>query len=85
MLAQLKEVLADLEHKRWAGWQKHLHTECGKNDDGSVTIPAGYVAALERQIETPYADLNEDEKDHDRKEADNTLGILAGWFAGRVP
>lgn len=72
----LKEALASLEHTRWASWQAYLHSKCTKNSDGSLTIPAGYVANLERQIATPYSELSEKEKDSDRAEAEKTLNVL---------
>lgn len=73
----LLEALADLEHDRWARWQRYLHGKCTRGDDGSLTIPAGYVVNLERQISTPYAKLTENEKESDRKEARNTIGVLS--------
>jgi hypothetical protein len=73
---ELIELLADLEHQRWAGWQQHVHSKCQRNSDGSLTIPAGYVAALERQIATPYADLSEQEKECDRVEVRKTLALI---------
>lgn len=36
---ELLEILSDIEHKRWASWQKYLHSLCINNDDGSLTIP----------------------------------------------
>lgn len=65
----LIEILSDLEHKRWAKWQKYVHSICIKNKDGSLTIPKIYVDRWERQINTDYLDLTEKEKDADRKEA----------------
>ena len=64
----LFEKLASIEHERWAGWQAYLHSKCIKNDDGSLTIPAGYVFHLERLIKTSYENLTEKEKESDRKE-----------------
>lgn len=67
---ELKEKLAEIEHTRWSDWQRYFHSKCQRNADGSLTVPAGYVAALERLIETPYADLTEEQKDNDRNEVD---------------
>jgi len=75
-MPDLRESLAEQEHKRWAGWQNHLHSKCTKNTDGSLTIPAEYVVNLEKQINTTYDNLSESERGSDREEADKTLAIL---------
>lgn len=68
MSADLIEKLAAIEHARWADWQAYLHGKCERTPDGGLTTPAGYVAALERQIATPYADLSDAEKASDREQ-----------------
>lgn len=73
---EVLEKLADLEHARWARWQKHLHGQTNKNADGSLTISAKDAAHWERQIATPYSKLSEREKDSDRKEAQSTIDTL---------
>jgi hypothetical protein len=65
---ELFEKLADIEHQRWSSWQKYLHSKCIKNENGDLTIPCDYVNHLEKQINTPYCDLSEKEKDSDREE-----------------
>lgn len=77
MRPELFEMLANLEHDRWARWQRYLHSRCTRNPDGSLTIPAESVAHWERQIETPYWELSERERDSDRKEVLNTITALA--------
>jgi len=77
MINKLREALAALEHDRWARWQSHLHSKCDECPDGGLYIPPGYVRHLQRQITTKYADLTESERDSDRKEADNTLVVIA--------
>lgn len=79
---KLREALAELEHTRWAHWQKYLHSHCIANPDGSLTIPAELVQHWQQQIYTKYADLTEPEKDKDRKEADQTLDVLSRFGAG---
>ncbi len=64
----LFELLANIEHQRWADWQKYLHSLCLKNEDGSLTIPIDSVKYWERQIATPYSELTEKEKDSDREQ-----------------
>jgi hypothetical protein len=62
----LREQLADLEHDRWSRWMRHMFANATDEN----------FARWARQMETPYADLSEAEKDSDRKEADNTLEVL---------
>ena len=73
----LLETLADIEHTRWSGWQEYLHSKCVKNEDGSLTIPVGYVQNLERLIKTTYSELTEKEKVSDRVEARKTITAIA--------
>lgn len=70
------EALADAEHEGWAHWQRYLHSVCIPNPDGSLTIPADKVERWTRQIETPYADLTEREKESDREQVRKIFPIL---------
>lgn len=62
----LREELADLAHEQWSGWMKYMF----ENWDDE------HVARWERQMETPYSELSEEEQDSDRKEADRVLAVL---------
>lgn len=73
---ELRERLAEVEHQRWADWQRYLHSKCTRNPDGSLTIPADSVTHWERQIVTPYAELTEREKDSDREQVDRYWPLL---------
>ncbi len=70
------EELADIEHQRWADWQRYMHGLCTRNGDGSLTIPSSSVSHWERQINTGYADLSEREKQSDRDQVDRYLPII---------
>ena len=74
--ARLREQLADQEHERWSGWMKYLFSQCTKDEFGNIMISLIYAERWQRQIGTPYSELSEEEKDSDRKEADNTLRLL---------
>jgi hypothetical protein len=65
---ELFERLASIEHERWADWQRYVHSKCVKNNDGTLTIPKWAVEQWERQINTPYLGLTEEEKDKDREQ-----------------
>lgn len=75
-LAFLRELLASLEHDRWSRWMSYLFTKGILNPGGSFTINADSVERWKRQLQTSYVDLSEQEKDSDRKEADNTLALI---------
>lgn len=72
------EALAAYAHKSWAGWMKWLFSK-------GQMHPFLYVWCMEtawrerwlRQMNTPYADLPEQEKESDRKEAREILDILS--------
>ena len=69
------EKLADHVHDMWIGWMKYLFSKCEFNEDGSVTIPRESVLRWLRQMNTAYADLPENEKESDRKEAKSIIDI----------
>ena len=76
---ELFEKLAALEHKRWAHWQKYLHSKCTKDKKGNLIIPALYVEGLEILIKTDYKDLTEREKDSDRDEVMKYWNLIIGF------
>lgn len=83
MSKDLIEILADLEHNRWAHWQKYLHSCCIKNKDGSLTIPKEKVLRWENQIKTKYDALSE--KDSDRRQAKKTIETLKKFYKQSKP
>lgn len=52
-----------------------------RNSDGSVTIPADSVDRWERQVQTPYSELSEREKQSDREEVARILPIIKEYMA----
>lgn len=66
--SKLFEQLADIQHQIWSHWQKYLHSKCDVHIDGRLSIPNHLINQWERQIETPYKDLPEKEKDSDREQ-----------------
>lgn len=78
-----REKLASYAHKQWSGWMDYLFSKCVnpiEADTGTVIIPKWAVERWKRQIETPYEELSEPEKESDRKEADGMLEIICRSF-----
>ena len=85
MKDEILELLADLEHNRWARWQKYLHNCCIKNPDGSLTIPKEKACRWENQIQTKYDALTEQEKDSDRRQARLTINAVKNYYKNAKP
>ncbi|MCP4383056.1 MAG: hypothetical protein GY798_16810 [Hyphomicrobiales bacterium] len=75
-LEDLTDTLAAIEHERWSHWQRYMHSKAIKQSNGSLTIPAELVERWERQIETPFRQLSDKEKDSDREQVQNYLSVI---------
>ena len=64
--ALLLERLAELEHDQWAHWTKYMLDNLTPEN----------IARWRKQIETPYAELSEKEKDSDREWAVKVFNVL---------
>ena len=73
---KLYEQLAEIEHDRWADWQKYMHSKCLIGQYGAV-IPIDLFNRWERQIQTPYDELSEEEKQSDRKQVDRYWNLIS--------
>ena len=71
----MREKLAKLAHEQWVGWMKYLFNKCAVTGNGLTIIPSWAVERWRRQMNTPYEDLPEEEKETDRKEADKILEL----------
>ena len=71
---ELFEKLASIEHEKWSKWQKNLLSNCMNyhNSRGEITgdliIPRDIAGRWERQANTKYEDLTEDDKEKDREQ-----------------
>ena len=72
----MREKLAALAHRQWSGWMRYMLSEGTHHVDGSITLPLPLVARWMRQMNTPYKDLPESEKNADRYEADKVIGLV---------
>jgi hypothetical protein len=78
----LIEKLADAEHASWARWMAYLFSKAPTNRHGERVIPSDLVKRWQRQIDTPYADLTEQEKQSDRDEVARILPMIRAALAG---
>lgn len=75
----LLEKWANIEHERWAKWQKYMHSKMfdvdgiGGEPTGDMILPKEFHKRWERQIATPYSELSEKEKDSDREQVHQYL------------
>ena len=70
------DLFAQIEHERWAHWQRYMHSHCTRLEDGSLVIPPELAARWETQIETPFQTLTELEKESDREQVRRYLPVL---------
>lgn len=82
---ELREALAAYAHEAWAHWMRYLFSKCINGPADSKTpiggtrpqvIPVASVERWQRQMDTPYAELSEAEKESDREQADKILKVL---------
>lgn len=71
--SQTIERLAAIEHERWAHWQRYLHGQCERREDGALIIPADLADRWARQVKTPYSQLSEQEKESDKEQVHKYL------------
>ena len=71
-----REQLAALQHEIWSDWVRHLFEVSAAQADGTVRIPQAHVNQWQRQMNTAYDDLSEEEKDGDRKQVDKMTTLL---------
>lgn len=76
---ELIEALADKEHASWARWMNYLFSKCVNTVEGDVVIPFAPAQRWVLQVETPYADLTEQEKQSDRDEVVHILPIIRAY------
>ncbi len=71
---ELIEKLAPIQHEIWAHWMEYLFSKCSEQEifdngrhfkTGNLVINKELVERWKRQIETPYSELSETEKQSD--------------------
>lgn len=78
----LVDKMAMIQHDIWAHWMKYQFSRC-EDDDLGMVIQWDDVKRWQRQMNTPYTELSEAEKESDRKVVEDfiisTLEDLLGW------
>ena len=82
MNTNIREEVATLAHEQWSGWMIFLFAKSEHRPDGSVVIPSDLVKRWERQMNTDYFNLPENEKDSDRVEADKFIQLFSNFATG---
>ena len=70
---------AELEHDRWARWQEYMFSKFVEHENGKgeyLCLHKDFWKRWNRQIDTKYIDLSEEEKESDRKETRNYLPLV---------
>jgi hypothetical protein len=60
-----------------------MHSQCVPQTDGSLSIPADLVRRWTKQMDTPYTDLTEPEKESDREQVRRYLPTIADALLGQ--
>ena len=83
---ELREQLAAIEHERWADWQAWCHKvlrEMIRYNDMESNLEE-ILSRWEKQIETPYAELSEAEKQSDREQVDRYWHLIQAHTAAEI-
>lgn len=75
-MSALREALSDVSHSIWSHWMKWQFSVGTFNKDGTWTMPVEKVERWQRQMNTSYVELPENEKEGDREQADKILEVL---------
>jgi hypothetical protein len=91
---ELVEQLAAKEHSSWARWQDYFFSKCHMYVAGEhlnyshakayFSLPRDLVERWKRQINTPYAELLEAEKQSDRDEVSHILPLIEAYVNSRI-
>ena len=74
---QIQESFAAFFHQQWADWMTYLFSETILEDD-LYAINENQVEKWTRQMNTPYSELPENEKDIGREQVEKFMTFMAG-------
>lgn len=71
-----RETIAAVQHEIWAHWIRYHFRVSQKSASGTFIIPVDKVKRWQRQMEMPYSELSEEEKESDRHQADKVIAAI---------
>lgn len=72
---ELIESIAAVQHAIWSHWMRYMFT-CGQFDpDGTWHMPAFKAERWQRQMDTPYNELTDGERESDRDQARKVIAL----------
>ena len=71
----IREMMAAAQHTIWSHWMNYLFSQGNFNEDGTWTMPKDKVERWQRQVNTDYDDLTEEEKQGDRDQVEKMLNF----------
>ena len=80
---ELCEAIAAQCHESWSHWMRYLFSK-GYDIHDQFVLPSDVVERWQRQMDTPYTELSEQEKDSDRAEVLRFLPIIEAWTTGWI-
>ena len=75
LIEKMELLMAQYAHDAWSGWMRYLFANGRLNKNGSFTIKKDSVNRWQRQIETSFYDLPDEEKQSDFTEAKTILDL----------
>ena len=75
LLEKMELLIAQYAHDAWSGWMKYLFTKGRLNKNGSFTIKKDSVDRWQRQMNTDFYNLPDEEKESDFTEAKTILDL----------
>jgi len=70
------EALADVQHEIWSHWMKYMF-KCGTFDEqGNWIMPFEKAQRWQRQMNTQYSELTEEEKQSDRDQVQKFIHLI---------
>ncbi len=74
---KLIELFAAIQHEIWSHWMQYMFTQGATSPDTPVWVmPADKKERWQRQMNTPYANLTENEKASDRDQARKLMPVI---------